>query len=111
MAVTKLAARIRGDHQWKYNPRILPGNDDRSLVQAFCSDRGFDMGEGCFFSFCRGGVVDISQTKHCRKCGHCADWRTWHCKSCQKCQCRITIPCASCQPERHGRRMAADEHF
>ena len=106
--VAKLAAQIRGDHQWEYYPEIQPGDDDRKLVQAFCSDRGFDLGEGSFFSFCRGGVADSSHTWHCRKCGGCADWREWHCKSCQKCQYGVTIPCASCQPERYGRRIAAD---
>lgn len=40
-----------------------------------------------FWSFCRRGLEQRTQTWHCRLCGTCQDWRDWHCKGCNKVGC------------------------
>lgn len=99
-SVESLAGRIRSNHAYEYLDEDSKQKSDADLVVECLSD-----GSNYYWSVCRDGLEQFTNTWHCKTCGVCQDWREWHCKGCKKCQYGQSIPCGKCQPTLFADRM------
>jgi hypothetical protein len=52
-------------------------------------------GQGNFYSFCYGRVVNAEETRHCSGCHVCYDYNYWQCVGCGSTE---AMQCKKCQP-------------